>query len=80
MLLLGALDAFHPEVDLLPEVVVVVALGVHNFLNLEQVFLNALDFLVNLELDGPLLQNAILQILYFVLVHCKIALLFRKRS
>jgi len=78
MFLFSPLDIFHPEVDLLPQEFVVVSLGIDNLLNLKQVLLNAFNFLINLELDGPLLQNAVLQVLYVMLVCGKIAMLFGK--
>lgn len=70
---------FHLRVDLPPEKFVVVLFGVNGFLHLKEVLLDGLNFLIDLELDGPLLQDPILEILDLMLVYGKIALFLRER-
>lgn len=78
--LLNVLEHFHFGLDRFPQMLVVLSLGVDSFFDFEEIFLQSLDFLIDLELNDTLVQDAILQILYLILEECKIALRFRKGS
>lgn len=65
--LLNVLEHFHFALDRFSQVLVVLSLGVDSFFDFEEIFLQSLDFLIDLELNDSLVQNAVLQILYLVL-------------
>lgn len=49
------LNILHPAFNILPKLFIKLPLSINNFLNLKQILLSSLNFLIDLKFDGSLM-------------------------